>query len=74
MLQKVLPNNEAMVERVIRVVAGLAVLSLVFVGPQTPFGWLGLVLIATGAIGSCPVYTLLGLSTNGSTKKKTSAA
>jgi hypothetical protein len=73
MLQKVLPNNEAMVERVIRVVAGLAVLSLVFVGPQTPFGWLGLVLIATGAMGSCPVYTLLGMSTNGSTKKKASA-
>jgi hypothetical protein len=43
------------------------------VGPQTPFGWLGLVLIATGAMGSCPVYTLLGMSTNGSTKKKASA-
>ncbi len=74
MLQKLMPNNEAVAERVIRVVAGLGVLSLVFVGPQTPFGWLGLVLVATGAVGTCPVYTLLGVSTNGSTKKKVTAA
>jgi hypothetical protein len=74
MLQKLMPNNEAVAERVIRVVAGLGVLSLVFVGPQTPFGWLGLVLVATGAVGTCPVYTLLGVSTNGSTKKKLPAA
>ena len=74
MLQKLMPNNEAVAERVIRVVARLGVLSLVFVGPQTPFGWLGLVLVATGAVGTCPVYTLLGVSTNGSTKKKVTAA
>jgi hypothetical protein len=35
---------------------------------------LGLVLVATGAVGTCPVYTLLGVSTNGSTKKKLPAA
>jgi hypothetical protein len=63
MMQKLFPNNEANVERIIRVVAGLGVLSLAFVGPHTPFGYLGLVLIATGAIGSCPAYTLVGFST-----------
>jgi hypothetical protein len=68
MLQKLFPNNEAMVERVIRVLAGLGVLSLAFVGPQTPWGYFGLVLIATGAIGSCPVYTLIGFSTKSSKK------
>ena len=64
MLQKLFPNNEAMAERVIRVAAGLGVLSLAFVGPQTPWGYLGILFIATGAIGSCPAYTLFGFSTN----------
>ncbi len=68
MLQKLFPNNEAMVERVIRVVAGLGVLSLAFIGPQTPWGYLGLVPIATGLLGSCPVYTLVGFSTKSSKK------
>lgn len=51
------------VERVVRVVAGLAIVSLVFIGPQTPWGWLGLVPIATGLSGWCPPYALLGIST-----------
>jgi hypothetical protein len=51
------------IERVVRVVAGLAIVSLVFVGPQTPWGWLGLVPIATGLSGWCPPYALLGIST-----------
>ena len=44
-------KNVHTIERVVRVVAGLAILSLVFVGPQTPWGWLGLVPLATGALG-----------------------
>lgn len=58
-----LPRNEHPVERVVRIVLGLSLLAIVFVGPQTPWGWLGLVLIATGTLGSCPIYTLLGAST-----------
>ena len=57
------PTNEHSVERVLRVILGLGVLSLVFVGPKTPWGYLGLVPLATGLLGSCPVYTLFGLST-----------
>lgn len=63
MLSKLLPRNESTADRVIRVVAGLGVISLAFVGPQTPFAWLGLILVVTGAVGSCPIYTLLGLKT-----------
>ena len=55
--------TEHPVERVLRVLAGLALLSLVFVGPKTPWGWLGLILLLTGATGLCPLYTLLGIST-----------
>lgn len=65
MLNKLLPNNEATIDRVLRVVLGLFLLSLTVFGPQTMWGLLGLVPLATGAIGSCPVYTLLGVSTKG---------
>jgi hypothetical protein len=57
------PVNEHPAERVVRVLVGLCVLSLAFVGPATPLGFLGLIPIATGLLGSCPLYTLLGLST-----------
>jgi hypothetical protein len=67
MASKILRVNEHPIERVIRVVAGLAILSLVFVGPQSLWGLLGLIPLATGLIGSCPLYTLFGVSTCGST-------
>lgn len=63
MFAKLLPSNEGSLDRMLRVVLGLAILSLAFVGPRTPWGYLGLVPILTGALGSCPLYTLLGLST-----------
>jgi hypothetical protein len=62
-MSKLFPTNEHDVERLLRVVAGIAILSLAFVGPKTAWGYLGLIPILTGAIGSCPFYTLLGLST-----------
>jgi len=63
MLAKLFPRNEHTIERVIRVVAGLGLLSLVFVGPQTLFGLIGIVPLVTGLIGSCPLYTVFGFST-----------
>jgi len=51
------------VERGLRVILGLGVLSLAFLGPKTPWGYLGLVPLATGLLGSCPLYTLFGWST-----------
>lgn len=63
MPSKLLTHNEHPIERGLRVLVGLAVLSLVFVGPETPWGLLGLVPLATGLVGSCPLYTLLGIST-----------
>ncbi len=63
MASNILPTNEHMAERVIRVVFGLCILSLVFVGPKTRFGYLGIIPLLTGLIGSCPLYTLFGFST-----------
>ncbi len=56
-------KNEGTVDRVLRVIAGAALVSLVFVGPETPWGWIGLVPLVTGLVGNCPVYSLLGIST-----------
>jgi hypothetical protein len=63
MLAKLLPRNEHPVERVLRVLVGLGLLSLVVLGPQTLWGLLGLILVVTGAVGSCPIYTALGETT-----------
>jgi hypothetical protein len=56
-------RNESSFDRALRIVIGTILLALVFVGPHTPWGWLGLVAIATGAAGYCPLYQLVGAKT-----------
>ncbi len=63
MFRKLLPRNVHNVERVVRVLAGLGMISLVFVGPQTPWGALGIIPIVTGLVGSCPLSRLCGAGT-----------
>lgn len=58
-------RNEGKTDRVLRVVVGVVLISLVFVGPQTAWGWIGLVPLVTGLAGNCPVYSLLGINTCG---------
>ena len=65
MASKLFARNEHTVERVIRVALGLGLLSLVFVGPQTYWGLIGLVPLATGLLGTCPLYSVFGISTCG---------
>jgi hypothetical protein len=55
--------NEASWDRALRVIVGIAVLALVFVGPATPWGYLGLLPLVSGALGHSVVYELLGVST-----------
>jgi hypothetical protein len=63
MLAKILPRNESTLDRGIRVVAGLALLSLTVIGPGTLWGLVGLVPLITGLVGTCPLYALFGFST-----------
>jgi hypothetical protein len=63
MWEKVLPRNVGNVDRVLRSAIGVVLVSLVFVGPQTLWGLIGIVPLATAALGTCPLYTLLGIST-----------
>lgn len=55
--------NEAGFDRALRVLIGIALLALVFVGPHTAWGWLGLLPLATGLFGFCPLYRLVGIDT-----------
>ena len=54
--------NVGNLDRTLRIIAGLALLSLVFVGPQTYWGLIGLIPLVTGFFAFCPAYRLLGLS------------
>ncbi|QDG50328.1 DUF2892 domain-containing protein [Persicimonas caeni] len=56
-------TNEGSIDRIARVVLGVVLLSLVFVGPQTAWGLLGIIPLATGAVGFCPLYRLVGINT-----------
>lgn len=56
-------KNEASWDRALRVVVGLGLLSLTVAGPHTLWGLVGLLPLLTGAVGYCPAYTLLGIST-----------
>ena len=58
-------RNVGTLDRAARIVLGLGLLSLVFIGPQTYWGLLGLVPLATAVVGWCPPYALLGISTCG---------
>ena len=56
-------TNQAGWDRALRVVLGLTLLALTFFGPQTLWGLAGIVLVATGLWGFCPLYRIFGLST-----------
>jgi len=56
-------NNEGGMDRMVRIVAGLVLLGLMAMGTIGWWGWLGIVPLATGLIGWCPAYTLLGMNT-----------
>jgi hypothetical protein len=57
-------KNIGGIERVARIVLGIAVLSLAFVGPKSPWAYLGIIPLATGVLGWCPPYALIGFSTS----------
>ena len=48
--------NEGGVDRALRIIGGLAILSLAFVGPQTPWAYVGVVPLLTGLVGFCPFF------------------
>lgn len=55
--------NEHTVDRALRVIAGLALITLAATGTVGVWGWIGVLPLLTGAIGFCPAYAILGMST-----------
>lgn len=54
--------NVGGIDRILRIVAGLALIAWALTGGPA-WAWIGVVPLATGLIGFCPVYPLMGLST-----------
>lgn len=58
-----LVKNVGGLDRFLRILVGLALLSLIFVGPRTLWGLVGLVPLVTGVLRTCPLYRLFGFDT-----------
>jgi len=56
-------KNMGKIDKTLRFIVGLVLISLVFIGPQTPWGWIGLIPLLTSLVGWCPVYVPFKWST-----------
>jgi hypothetical protein len=56
-------SNVGGIDRIVRIAAGLALIGLTLTGNIGAWGWLGIVPLATGAIGWCPPYAIFGFNT-----------
>lgn len=56
-------SNVGGIDRVLRIVAGLALIGLTLTGTIGAWGWLGLVPLGTALVGFCPLYPMLGINT-----------
>ena len=51
-------------DRLLRVIAGLVLIGLTLMGIIGVWGWIGLILLATGIFSFCPAYSILGIKTS----------
>jgi hypothetical protein len=56
-------TNVGTVDRILRAVLGIALIALTLAGTIGFWGWIGVVPLLTAALGTCPAYTMLGMST-----------
>lgn len=63
MAQSFFGPNVGSLDRIVRVVLGAGLLALTLVGPRTLWGLIGIVPLATGLLGTCPAYSIFGVST-----------
>ena len=55
--------NVGGVDRILRIIVGVVLLALVFVGPKTAWGWIGIIPLFTGLFSFCPLYLPFKFST-----------
>ena len=56
-------KNIGTVDRILRIALGLGLIGIALTGPQTPWGWIGVVPLTTALLGWCPLYSILGIKT-----------
>lgn len=56
-------SNVGGIDRILRIILGLALIAMTLMGMIGVWGWIGVVPLLTGAIGWCPPYALLGINT-----------
>ena len=56
-------KNMGGIDRILRGIVGVILIALVFVGPQTPWGWIGLIPLVTAFVSFCPAYFPFNFST-----------
>ena len=54
-------KNIGRTDRIIRILVSLGLIALVFIGPKTSWGWIGLVPLLTALVGTCPLYSIFGI-------------
>lgn len=62
-LEKIMTRNEGNLDRILRLTAGVVLVGLAATGTVGVWGWVGVVPLATGAMGWCPLYSVLGIKT-----------
>jgi len=55
-------TNAGNLDRTLRVVGGIALIGLAATGTVGMWGYIGVVPLLTGAVGFCPLYTVLGIN------------
>ena len=55
-------RNIGSTDRIVRIIVGIVLLSLVFIGPRTAWGYLGLIPLGTALVGYCPLYGVIAAS------------
>lgn len=62
-------RNVGGIDRILRIVVGLALIGLAATGTVGWWGWIGLVPLGTALAGFCPLYPLLGINTCGANRR-----
>jgi hypothetical protein len=60
--------NVGMVDKVVRIIAGLVLIGLTLTGTIGVWGWIGVIPLVTGVMGWCPLYSIIGVNTCGANK------
>jgi hypothetical protein len=56
-------TNVGGIDKILRIVVGIALITMAALGVVGTWGWIGVVPLLTGLLGTCPAYSLLGMNT-----------